>query len=288
MFRRYLFGAALAAMSTTGLMHSGVVDNVKEMLSGPQMVETPAVSVLLAHDVESALVEVRGKYHVIDPRSGKVLGRRVHGKKQYVYALRHGVKWGEEFLDVYQIRIVPTDPSTQIFVNGQQYPGAITIFDVGETVSIVNEVDIEEFVVAALASKIDHEVPPEALNAVAITQRTNAYYRSTYPRNPYWDVDAGHVGYRGSEVLPTTAQAQRAVAATLGMVLSRENPEDPEGQFVHLFRTHWRKSHVDPDDKRPTLLLTDAVKRAKSGENAASILYDTFPGAHVERMFPVQ
>ena len=274
----------MAAVTTS---EAGIFDTIRQAYYGRPQICTPCIRVLISHDECQACLEVYGKYTIVDPCTNRVLARRVHGKRRPVQAERTGIRWGEEFPDVYQIKLVPTDCHTCILVNDIPYHGSISIYDVGGTISIVNEVDIEDFVTAAVAAKLDRPIAAEALNAVVIAQRTDSYYRSTYPRNPFWDVDGCSFGYRGRETLPQSLAVQHAVSATRYMVMSRG--KEGESQYVHLFPAKWRLSDrgYDPAVDGPQLIVIQSEKQADQGLNAAAILQNVWPRVTIERMCQV-
>ncbi|MDP1834475.1 MAG: SpoIID/LytB domain-containing protein [Chlamydiales bacterium] len=252
----------------------------------------PCVRVLVLHDVKEADLSVVGKYVILDPVKHKVISRRVHGKARPIEAVHSGLKWGEEFPDIAAVKIVPTSPDTRILVNGVPYSGIIAIYDLGQKVSIVNEVDIEDYVFSVLASKVDRPVPKEALAAIAIAQRTNAYYRSTFSQNSYWDIDGTKTEYRGMAAQTMSAPAVEAVDSTSYMVMNlpaaKKKATVGQSWQVGLFPASWEVETDAPKVKgKPTLVLSEAESSASQGQNAAQILSKTFPGITIERMFPV-
>jgi stage II sporulation protein D len=251
----------------------------------------PCVRVLVVHDVEHAELSVSGKYVLLDPVRHKVISRRVHGKTRPIEAIHTGLKWGEEFPDVAALKIVPTSPETRIVINGVPYSGIVAIYDLGRKISIVNEVDIEDYVSSKLASKVNRPIPKEALAAVAIAQRTDAYYRSTFSQNKYWDIDGIKTEYKGMTPQPMSAYADEAVDTTSYMVMNLPSAKKKTavGQSwqIGLFPAQWEAEGTNKGKVRPVLMLSDAEESASQGQNAAQILSKTFPGITIERMFPV-
>ncbi len=289
-FRVLLTGMTLVAGMSS--VEAGVIDRFARAVQGQHNVCAPCVRVLIIHDAPNAMIEVNGKYAIIDPNRHEVLARRQHGKQRMIEAKAQGIKWGEEFPDIYQLKLVPMAPETIITVNGVPYPGTISVYDVGGTISVVNELDIEDYVSSMVASKIDHIVPKEALAAIAIAQRTEVYYRTNHPRNSYWDIDGIAAGYQGLHMHPHYDAADQAVDATSYMVLNLDRSETKGHEKVGLFPAYWAVTATAAPagkqvPKKPTLLLSEAEQRAIQGQNAAQILSGTFPGVTVKRMFTV-
>ena len=184
--------------------------------------EGPKIKVLLEKDVGSALLEVKGKYRVIRKDTGSVLSVGSRGKRFVVHALQKGVRWGEEYPDVYQISVIPRSPDTLLYVNGIQYKGAISVYHVHDNqITIVNEVPIEDYLKSRLALKFEKPLVQEAMAALAIVGRTEIYALIMYGRvapRP-WDVVAKEVGYYGHGVTRQTNGVDSAVEQTRFMVM---------------------------------------------------------------------
>lgn len=289
MFWRVLT-AACVLMCGVSSAQAGIVESY---FCRPTMQSVPAVRVLIGCDLECACVGVEGKFLIVDPCTGSNLGRRLHGKLRSVVALPCGIKWGEEFPDIYQIQLIPLTPEGVISVNGICYTGSITLYNIGERISIVNELPIEDFVQSILASKAAGQTfLKEALAAAAITQRTEACYRSAFPRNSYWDIDAQAAGYKGLPADCDVEGVADVVKNTTYMVLnlpcSDKRIAGACGQ-IGLFPAEWdngaASADVEAERRRPRLHLVEAQKAAEKGQNAAQILSTTFPGGvTIERM----
>src|SRR3990167_6973980 len=77
----------------------------------------PSIKVLLSEDTEGALVEVKGKKTVTNPKKQKQLSWGLFGKRYFLCPIQEGVKWGEAFLKTLQIRITPSAAETSILMN---------------------------------------------------------------------------------------------------------------------------------------------------------------------------
>ncbi len=296
MFIRSMMTALGLAVGMTSAAEAGVIDRYAYAMMGNHRPSAPSVRVLIVHDAKSALLRVDGKYAVVDPVHHEVLSRRVSGKQRDILVTKHGLKWGEEFPDMRQLKLVPTAPETIMYVNGTPYSGIISVYDVDGMISIVNEVDIEDYVASVLAAKIDRQVPKEALAAVAIAQRTDAYYRSSFSKNKYWDIDGLKFRYAGVSPSQHYEEAEKAVDATSYMVMSASDitakTDTDSNKEVALFPAHWvveplSQGAKKTTERRPTLVLSEAETAAVQGQNAAQILNRAFPGVTVQRMFQV-
>jgi stage II sporulation protein D len=269
---------ALGPMSNS--LQAGWFDNLTSYFRGNNVARPPKVRILIVHDKEGALVEVKGKYKIHDPNNGDHISTRFVGKRKYMQAVRDGIKWGEEFPGVFQLLIVPDETSTTTVVDGIEYKGPIYIYDIGGTISIINEVSIEDFLSSSLAQKYKSPLPEEALNAFAIAARTGAYYASANPRNQYWSVDGPTSGYQGFAAIDRSSGIEKAIGDTRFMVMSNAAQGDEQ---INVFPAQW--SDVPSGGGQQVvskIAIQEAIDMANQGAHAAQILAKAFPGTKIE------
>lgn len=262
---RILLVCGWLLMSSTASLTAAMPSSVQ----GTHLPAGPKIKVLLEKDVPSAFLEARGKYRVVQKDSGAILSNGVVGKRFVVHALQDGLRWGEEYPDVYQISIIPLSSETFFYVNGIQYKGAISIYHVRENhITIVNEVSIEDFLKSTLALKFDQPYTKEALAAIAIAARTEAYKKVLSGRSSSlpWDALAKDEGYLGYSVTLNENGVNVAVDWSRFMVVESV-----------------KNGGLLPN---PHLSPTKADELAKLGMDAQQILKATFPfskiGATIE------
>lgn len=224
----------------------------------------PKIHVLLEKDAHSAIVEAKGSYRVIRKDTGKSLSFGTTGKRFVMQALQHGLRWGEEYPDVYQIAVIPTSHETTISVNGIQYKGAISVYHVkNNQIAIINEVPIEDYLKSTLAVKYEESsLSEEAIAALAIIERTEAYNKALahiHTSRP-WDVVAREVGYFGAGVAQPK-NIDTSVDSTRYMVLESLKENAPL--------------------QNPHLASSKADELAQKGMNAQKILKSVFPAARI-------
>lgn len=244
----------------------------------PQQVAPPTIRVLIAHDVPKARLDVQGGFSLVNPLDGREVGRRLDGKSRQIEALPSGIKWGEEFL-IYQLQVVPTASDSLITVNGIPYRGLVTFYDIGGSLSAVNELTIEQFVAGQIGNQ-DGQLPEEAMAALAIAARTQAYFQAAHPRNKFWDVNASAVNYAGESV-PNIAAGRQAVQSTRFMVLTDSGRDADSNSIAPI---QWSLDGKGEKGAR-LLLVSDAVRQAETGADAAQILERTFPGTALQRVY---
>jgi stage II sporulation protein D len=263
-------------------LQAGVWENITGYFKGPTRPEPPSIRILVLHDVEGANLQIRGRYSLYDPYTNSHVSSRFAGKSRYIQALGDGLKWGESFPGLYQLRIEPDDNDTLVTINGHDYEGLVYVYDIGGTISIVNQIPIEDYVQSVLNHYRDQNLEPETLSALAIVTRTNAYFQAFNPKNTYWAIDAQKVGFQGR--IPGNSSLANAANQTRYMIMSRtgvyEGVATPfAAQFGNL-----PTGQSPKDIEVSKITLEEANTMAKKGEHAAQILAKAFPGSTIMLM----
>ncbi|MDF2549270.1 MAG: hypothetical protein K0S07_337 [Chlamydiales bacterium] len=262
----------LAALFMAAPLQASFIQKAKEALGLEKRVEAPAIRVLIASDLSDASVEVKGKYNVYDPYQRAKLATGFAPKSSQVHPLDSGIRWGELFPGVYQICLVPDLETTTTVVNGIEYRGKIYLYNIAGTISIVNEVLVEDYILSLLSASISQPLPEEVLAALAITARTDACYRALSAKNRYWHVDAKEVGYFGYGVTDFRNGIERAVHDTRYFVMSSF------GRGMHAikpFPVSWG------EDPKAGLSIPRACSMAKKGADAPKIISAFFPESRI-------
>lgn len=176
------------------------------------------LKVLLEKQTDDVLLDVKGRYLVYNPKSGILVASGILGKKAKITMTDNGLRWGELFPGSLELRFVPGDSQSSILVNGIQYKGCIEIYSVGNRLTVINEVDIENYLKATLAS--DPQISEELLEVAAVVARTNLYYLAQKNKEATWHVDAQKVHYAGGEPTLKNQYAENAIEKTRHIVLT--------------------------------------------------------------------
>jgi stage II sporulation protein D len=272
----------------TNVQAGWLYDKISDSVTGVVKEEHPSIKVLLNHDQDAVIVEIKGTYNLYDPRTGELVSSRYKGKRRNLYASSDGIVWGEEFPGLHQIAIVPDNYNTKISVDGIEYFGSIYVYDVGGTISIVNHTLIEDYLDSLMSPMFRNEMPAELLTALAITARTNAYYQAENGKNQYWDVDANLVGYKGTLSTTNGSPVQQAVKQTQFMIL---NQTGPDAASKAPFAIQWGAYNIgkSPQDQPvySKISILEAENMAKKGSKADAILTKAFPQTSIELLKPV-
>lgn len=263
-------------------VQAGMWDEFKSKIGLKEKAMPPSIRILLAHDLEGVHLEVKGMYSLYDPYSNSHLSTRFIGKSRYIQAVGDGLKWGEAFPGLYQLQIKPEEETTVTWIEGKPYAGSSYIYDIGGTISVVNQLSIENYI-RLLPYQADYgSLHPEVLAAIAIVARTNAYYQASNPRNTYWAVDAQKVGYEGLKQEP--APIDQAINATRYMIMSRtgvyEGLATPFAAEFEGVPSIGKGKEVE----NSKISLQEANEMAQRGEHAAQIIGRAFPGTTIMMM----
>jgi stage II sporulation protein D len=275
-----------AVLPLTATLEAGFFKNFNEPATKNQPVPAPKIKVLVTHDQPSVNVQVIGKYKIFDPHAKAHISTRFVGKTQAFQAIPEGLKWGEEFPGIHQLEIIPAGPETVFFVNGVQYRGNLYIYNIGGTVSVVDELPLEDYLATYLPIQATEPLSEETLASLVIAARTNAYFQVQNPKSSFWTVDGSQIGYRGVTGIDPNTPLQRAIRNTRYMVLSRPGGKSENG--IDAFSLQWEKPSknkpiaMNPKPEISKISLVEAEALAKKGEHAASILEKAFPRTSIQ------
>jgi stage II sporulation protein D len=245
------FFTALAATLCTDLAFSVGAD---DHLDVSVQTKPATMRILIAKERKGVLLEAKGSYRVFDPTNHLQLASGATAKKALVFYQPDGMAWGTRIADVASIRIVPQDANSTILVDGIEYRGCVEIHAVKEGLLAINEVDIERYLKSTLTFSFAEEMDSEVLEAVAIAERTHAYYLAKTTSEALWHVEAADVAYEGSALSLQNPAMHQAIGQTRHMVLTFEGAYFPAvwskdsagktAEFAQIFRKKVKMPHA--------------------------------------------
>ena len=233
------------------------------------MPEDPAIKVLLTKGQEGLMVEVKGSHNIYDPYTGKKLDAAFSGSSYYMSPTSDGIKWGQDFPGIYQVLLVPDEPSAGVFVNGIAYPGVVAFYEVDSRLAAVNWTSLEDFVSSVFSCNFlpKDTDQKEALAAYAIALRTKAFQHVQSGENSFWDVTSDICGYKGNAVVRFDAPFREAMKSTRRLVMiGKEKAATPQ-----------RFDKKSIEDIRQQMPIGDAQAMAREGRDARLILHRFYP-----------
>ncbi|MCP5507669.1 MAG: SpoIID/LytB domain-containing protein [Chlamydiales bacterium] len=281
-----IFSLLLAMLAVAPALQAGPWENFSNFFSKKTYPAPPMLRILIVDRRPEVNVEVKGRYKIFDPRNNSHIATRKLGKRDQMAAESDGIRWGEQFPGVYQLLIVPEDMSIPVIVDGIEYRGAIYVYNIEGTLSVVNRADMEHYLTSVLTPVFDDTAPQELLAAAAITARTNAYFMAENPKNPFWAVNASQVDYMGYVPVNADAAINRAINETRYMIMSKTGTY--EG-MVTPFPVVWEgigdKVGSTGVGVKSKISFSEAETMAKKGDNAAQILQAAFPQTTIQMIY---
>lgn len=283
MIARLLLLMLVAVPFAGTLQGAEVWSSVKNFFFKPACPLPPMVRVLVAEDEPCLEFKVNGQYKMYDPNTGSIILGRKMGKCGVMETIPEGLKWGEEFPGVYQLLIVPENMGITTEINGNEYRGSIYVYNVEGCLNIVNRVDLEDFLVSILAPKYQSPAEDEYLSAIAIANRTYAYFFAENSPNRFWSINAKDVNYNGHYEPEEETEIVQAIHNTKYMVMSKTGAY--EGG-VTAFPAQWKTSEgSSAKGVSSRITLFDAERLANKGDNAAQILFKAFPNTTIQLIY---
>ncbi len=189
------------------------------------LVAPAQASVILRVAIERDVKQVKvgsSTTAVVKDSSGRTLGQLPGMSAYYAQAVPGGVA-----LDKWQSNLFWVEPTGKgfVYIGDRWYRGRTLVVPSQKGLSVVNWVDLEEYLYSVIGGEMDSRWPLEALKAQAIAARTYALYeREKQRNNPIYDLgdtpDRWQI-YKGVNSESRTTLA--AVDATAGKVLTYRN-----------------------------------------------------------------
>lgn len=160
--------------------------------------DTPTtIKVLIAEGIEETRVSVEGGYQLVDPKNNKTFSTTVISKDSPLKPQQRGLFWGEEYPGRYRASLTSLGNVFSLRVDGQEYDGILHICQVEGKLSIVNEVNIEDYLRSVLSHEFSAAPSFEVMAAITIAARTHAYFDAQRGKEAAWNVRKEDVGYVG-------------------------------------------------------------------------------------------
>jgi stage II sporulation protein D len=180
------------------------------------------VRVAIARDSRELNLAIHGTYRLREMSTEKIIGKGKYLAESKVRLLDRGILIG---MDVYPSKILTIEPSrdASIMINGRPFRGKITFIRTPDNhITVVNNINVEDYIKGVLYHEVSHHWPMEALKAQAVAARTYALFSINSPGKLFDvtnDIYSQVYGGRNSERYRTDL----AVDHTKGQVLTYNN-----------------------------------------------------------------
>ena len=186
------------------------------------------LKVLTHESLNGSLIEVKGAYSVKDPSTLKHMSSSFLKKRYYLSAASDGLNWGRMYKGIHQLEITPKNKNTSILIDGIQYNGKLSCYDISGKIYLVIETKVDEYVKSILSGRFGYrDLHQTTLEALAIAMRTDLYHKIATSTNPYWDIKATDHKFQGSSQQMVNSAAEAAVSATKDLIMLHHNRPFP-------------------------------------------------------------
>ena len=182
--------------------------------------EEPVVRVAILQEAQSARLTALNPCRLIDLKNGTLLAEWPHVKWKEVRAGDSGLRIGETHFQSDAV-LLQVQGEGIFRINARPYRGDLLLYQTSQgKITLVNRLDLEEYLVGALTSETDPRWPLEALKAHAVVSRTLTAHRIWISKGKAFDMtaDTGTHLYYG--VAAEHRRTWEAVQETRGEVLS--------------------------------------------------------------------
>ncbi len=188
------------------------------------------VRVAVAKGADSVKIFIAGNFKIIDYLSKSVILEEKYLSETDLTATETGFKLDGKELNASAISVEPVGGS-RVYINGRIFRGEIRVFKDGNKLTVVNAVDIEEYLYGVMRNEVSTWWPMESLKAQAIAARTYALNQINESKAKDYDVtaDVGSQVYGG--IFSEKWRTNRAVDETRDKVLTYDGAVFPA--FFH-------------------------------------------------------
>lgn len=180
---------------------------------------TPVVRVAVAKDADSVKLFIAGDFKITDLISRNTLLEDKYLAETMLTATPSGFKIGDAEVSASAIGIEPLG-GTRAYINGRVFRGQIRVFKTEGKLTVVNAVDLEEYLYGVIRNEVSTWWPMEALKAQAIAARTYALSQMKESKGKDYDVMADVSSQVYGGIFSEKWRTNRAVNQTKGKVLT--------------------------------------------------------------------
>jgi stage II sporulation protein D len=194
------------------------------------------IRVLLNDRAEKIFFEVNDEYEIINRDTSEISKAEQTAKEIEITTDGNSIKMGQHRFETRRLGLQPHNAQPFVINHNQKYRGELEIIVNADnkTLTVINSVPMEAYLVGVVASEMPSYWEEEALKAQAIAARTyGLYIKSRFGKNRSWDVKATQANQVYKGVLAETVRTTNAVNGTAGMVLccEQENGCEPFGAY---------------------------------------------------------
>lgn len=167
-----------------------------------------------------------------------------------------------------------------VFIGDHWYRGEVLLIPQGNSILVVNYVDLEQYLYSVVGAEMPSSWSSEALKAQAIAARSYALVHHQRPANPWYDLTNSeqHQVYGGLDT--ETSQSQASVESTRGLVLMKH------GQVFEAMYAATDAIVAKYHAGYQSMSQTGAQQKARMGFDHLQILDSYYRATYLARMAP--
>ena len=177
------------------------------------------VRVAVVKGAGSAKIFIAGNFKIVDCTSKAVLMEEKYLPETDLAATDTGFKLGGIQITGGAVSVEPAG-GARIYINERIFRGGITLLRDDNKLTVVNAVDLEEYLYGVMRNEVSTWWPMEALKAQAIAARTYAMNQINESKRKYYDVTADVSSQVYGGIFSEKWRTNRAVDETKGKVLT--------------------------------------------------------------------
>jgi len=187
----------------------------------PAFGDNQSVRVLILSDAKELKLAVHSTYEILDlNKNKKILSGKWLSQRNLKTDLR--IHLGEYAFDTDRI-IINSSKDGKIFVNGKYFRGELAILKKEKGFSVINILDIEDYLKGVLYHEVSPKWPLEVLKAQAIVARTFALYQNSVSKTKEYDLTSDTFSQVYGGLFSEESKTNLAVDLTKGKVLTYGN-----------------------------------------------------------------
>lgn len=207
-----------AALPSIELPKIPLAKNPFEKVDNSKIDKPATLKMLLKKETKSSLIEIHGTFNIYNPHTEEFV-RTISDIRAFVKPSLTGLDWDKSYPELFQMRLVPVSEESSFLVDGYQYKGVLELFNIKGTLTLINEVDVENYLRATVHLDKEETLHREALDAAVIAARTNAYYQIGKSGSVFWHLDAAKVGYVGYGLTSQIYKIEKSIETTRHMIM---------------------------------------------------------------------
>lgn len=181
--------------------------------------QPPLVRVAVVKGADSVKILIAGNFKIIDYPTKTVLLEEKYLPETDLVTADSGFKLGEKEMNGSVIYIEPSG-GARVYINERIFRGEVRVFRNEKKLTVVNAVDLEEYLYGVIRNEVSTWWPMEALKAQAIAARTYALNQMGESKARDYDVTADVSSQVYGGIFSEKWRTNRAVDQTKGQILT--------------------------------------------------------------------